>query len=481
MDAAGGLGLVAFAASRGGGAALGQALPPWSAAPFVGLLLSIAFLPLVAPRFWHRHYPAVALGWGLLLAVPFAGRYGGSAVRQLAHTALFDYVPFVLLLGTLFIIGGGIHLRGAPRGTPGANTAALAAGTLLGSLMGTTGASMILIRPLLQANAARRHRAHTVVFFIFLVANAGGLLTPLGPPLFLGLLHGVPFFWTLRLFPELLLAAGLLLASYLALDLALWRREPEAVRRRLRSTAAGDGGDAQPAAAWAWRGMGVDGAHNVAFLLGTLAAVIVPSAWPGPTIELLGLRVPLGNLAGDALLLLMAAASWTTTAPRVRAANGFSWQPIREVAVLFAGVFATLIPIIDMLQAGQLGAFAGVVSEMRTPRQFFWATGGLSALLDNAPTYLTFLSLALGRLHPGAPEPQAVAALIAGHPELLRAISSGAVLLGAPTYLGNAPNLMIRAIAEDLGVEMPSFFGYVFRYALPFLAPVLALTAWIFY
>jgi Na+/H+ antiporter NhaD/arsenite permease-like protein len=473
---------------------LGATLPLWSAAPFLGLLLSIALLPLLAPRFWHRRYPAVALGWCLLLAIPLAGRHGAAAVHELARTALSDYLPFVLLLSALFVIGAGIHVRGAPRGTPWANTAMLAAGTLLGSWMGTTGASMVLIRPLLLANAARRHQAHTVVFFIFLVANAGGALTPLGPPLFLGLLHGVPFTWTLRLLPELLLVAGLPLAAYLALDLLLARREAATARAegRLGKGAAGRGQapavapppsppvpPARPGSAW--RGLRVEGAHNVLFLLGTLAAVIASGLRPGRDVDLLGVRVPLGSLACDAVLVLMAAASWRTTPPRVRAGNGFSWRPIQEVAILFAAIFATLVPVLEMLRAGEAGAMAGAMRELRSPGQFFWATGLLSAVLDNAPTYLAFLTLALGHLDPGTPEPRAVAALIAGHPELLRAISAGAVFLGGLTYLGNAPNFMVRAIAEDFGVEMPSFFGYVLRWALPFLLPVLALAAWLFH
>ncbi len=461
-------GLVAAAAgsATAHAGALGATLPVWSAVPLAGLLLSIAVLPAAAPRLWHRTYPAVTAAWSLLLAVPLlATRAGSGAVAALAETAIGDYLPFVILLSCLYILGGGVHLRAAWRGTPTANVALLAAGTLLASVAGTTTAAVILVRPLLRSNAGRRHRAHTVVFFIFLVGNVGGVLTPLGdPPLFLGFLHGVPFFWTLELLPELLLAAGLLLAAYLALDLALWRRD-----RALAPPA-------PPAPPFPTARL--TGSHNLLLLAGALAAVLASAQWPGPVVPILGAGVHLGSLLRDAALLGVTAVSWFTTDHRVRQANDFSWRPMIEVAVLFAGVFATLVPVVAMLRAGS-GPLAGPTAAIHSPRQLFWTAGGLSSVLDNAPTYLTFLSAVLGHFYPHMAEPDAVGRLLAEHPAHLRALSTGAVFFGAATYLGNAPNLMVRAIAVESGVPMPSFAGYVLRYALPCLLPVLALTAWL--
>jgi Na+/H+ antiporter NhaD/arsenite permease-like protein len=445
---------------------LGTQLPAWSALPFLGILLSIALFPIVAPRVWHHHYPKVALVWGLLLAGPFLWVFRGAAAYELLHTAITEYLPFVVLLAALFTIGGGIHLRGRLPGTPLANTALLALGTLLASVLGTTGAAMILVRPLLAANAGRRRRAHTVVFFTFLVGNIGGALTPLGdPPLFLGFLTGVPFFWTLALLPAMLLVAGLVLAVYLGLDTFWFRREPPEARRRRAP--------GEPLA--------VEGAHNFLFLLGVLGAVLLSGVWHPGEIAFLGIEEPIENLARDGALVLLLLASWWTTAPRIRQANGYSWAPIREVAILFAAIFATILPVLAILSAGSRGALAPLLAAVHTPRQFFWATGLLSSALDNAPTYLAFLSTALGHFFPGVPERTAVLRLIAEHPAFLQAISTGAVFMGANTYLGNAPNLMVKSIAEEAGVEMPSFLGYVGRYSLPVLLPIFLLAGWIFF
>jgi Na+/H+ antiporter NhaD/arsenite permease-like protein len=446
---------------------LGALLPAWSAVPFAGILLSIALLPLVAPRFWRRHYAKVSAGWAVAFAVPFVARFGGAAAHEIVHVALLDYVPFLVLIATLFTIGGGIHVAGGLRGTPGANAAIMLVGTALASLVGTTGAAMITIRPLLKANRMRRHRAHTVVFFIFLVANIGGGLTPLGdPPLFLGFLHGVPFFWTLGLWKEVCFCAATVLAAYLLHDWYYWSREPADVR-----AAPTTGPDP----------VRIEGAVNVLFLAAAVGAVIASGLWPGPTIDLLGVRQGAGNLARDAVLMAMLAASWAATPAAVREANEFSWGPIREVAILFAGIFVTIIPAMAMLRAGEAGAMAFVIRAVREPTHFFWASGILSSFLDNAPTYLAFLSTALGRLFPGVPERDAVARILREHPAFLAAVSNGSVFMGANTYIGNAPNFMVKSIAEEAGVPMPSFFGYVARYSLPVLVTTFLVVTWLFF
>jgi len=446
---------------------LGSVLPAWSALPFVGILLSIALFPLVAPRFWHHHYPKVSAAWAALLLVPFVAAYGRVALYEVLHVAVIDYVPFIILLAALFTIGGGIYVRGSLRGSPGVNAAIMAIGTLLASWIGTTGAAMLLVRPLLRANKERRHKAHTVIFFIFLVANIGGTLTPLGdPPLFLGFLHGVPFFWTFTLWREALVTAGLVLAVYVALDLYHWRREDALLRGR-------DGAAREP--------VRIEGWHNVFFLAGVLAAVVASGLVHLGEISLLGVHQQVQNVLRDLFLLAMLAGSWVATPRRVREDNEYSWAPIKEVAILFAGIFATIIPALAMLRAGEHGAMAFIIRAVREPAHYFWAAGSLSSFLDNAPTYLTFLSTALGRLYTGVPEREAILRLIAESHEYLMAVSTGAVFMGANTYIGNAPNFMVKSIAEESGVAMPSFFGYIFRYSLPFLIPVFVLVTWIFF
>lgn len=449
-----------------GATELGKVLPAWSGVPFAGILLSIALFPLLAPHFWHRHYPKVSAAWALLLLVPFVLRYGGPAVHEVLHMAIVDYIPFIILIGTLFTIGGGIYVRGALRGSPGVNTAILAIGTALASWVGTTGAAMILIRPLLRANRHRRFHTHTVVFFIFLVANVGGSLTPLGdPPLFLGFLHGVPFFWTITIWKEMLLVAGILLVTYFFLDRHLWGREMPEVRN------APEGGVQ----------LRVEGWQNFFYLAGVLLAVILSGTLHLGEVNVLGVHQHVQNLLRDAFLLAMFALSWRTTPQKVRQENEFSWEPIREVAILFAGIFATIIPPLTMLRAGEEGALGFLIKAVQQPAQFFWATGVLSSFLDNAPTYLTFLSTALGRLYPGIPERQAILQLIQENHAFLQAIATGAVFMGANTYIGNAPNFMVKSIAEEQGVPMPSFFGYIFKYTLPILIPTFLLTTWVFF
>jgi Na+/H+ antiporter NhaD/arsenite permease-like protein len=444
---------------------LGAVLPAWSVLPFAGILLSIALFPLAAPHVWHDHYPKVALAWGLLFAAPFLWVYRGAAVHEILHVAIADYLPFIILLSALFTIGGGIFIRGALQGTPWVNAGIMISGTLLASWIGTTGAAMLLIRPLLRANAARKKRAHSVVFFIFLVANIGGSLTPLGdPPLFLGFLRGVPFFWTLSLGDEMLLVGTLVLAVYIAWDTWLWRREaPEVRRKEVRGER-----------------LRIEGGHNFLLLGGVLVAVIVSGVWHPGEVSLFGIHQGVQNLVRDAVLVVMLLLSWRTTPRAVHKANGFSWGPIKEVAILFAAIFATIIPALAILKAGEHGALAGLIRGVRTPAQFFWATGILSSFLDNAPTYLTFLSTALGRLYPEMAEREAILRLIAEHGIYLKAIATGAVFMGANTYLGNAPNFMVKSMAEEAGVEMPSFLGYM-KYSLLVLVPVFLVATWAFF
>src|SRR5437667_1905758 len=446
---------------------LGSILPVWSAIPFAGVLLSIALFPLLAPVFWHHHFPKVSAAWSAVLVVPFVLAYGEPAAHELAHVAVADYIPFIFLIATLFAIGGGIYVRGSLRGSPVTNCVLLGIGTVLASWVGTTGAAMLMVRPLLRANRARRHRAHTIVFFIFLVANIGGALTPLGdPPLFLGFLHGVPFFWTFVVWKEMLFTAGAVLGVYLLFDLYWWRREDALLRAR-------------PAAPG--EPIRVEGWHNVFFLGGVLAAVILSGTVHLGEVTMLGVAQQVQNLVRDAILLLMLAASWRTTPRRVREENQFTWEPIKEVAILFAGIFAPIIPVLAMLRVGEGGALAFVIRVVREPAHFFWASGILSSFLDNAPTYLTFLSTALGRLYPGVVEREAIHRLIAENHAFLQAIATGSVFMGANTYIGNAPNFMVKSIEEEAGVPIPSFFGYILRYSLPVLIPVFALATLIFF
>lgn len=454
------------AAGQHGGKDLGAELPLWSVIPFVGILLSIAIFPLVAPHFWHKNFPKISALWAFVFAVPFLWAYGQQAAHEIMHIYVIDYIPFIILLWALFTVAGGIRIKGSLAGTPMVNTALLLVGTLIASWVGTTGAAMLLIRPILRANARRAHKVHTIVFFIFLVANIGGSLTPLGdPPLFLGFLHGVPFFWTLSLIGPMSVVAGILLVTYLGLDLMYWRRETEAAQQIDESEGR----------------LGIEGLHNLLFLGGILGGVILSGTWNAGEVTIFGVHQHIQNLFRDGLLIIMGLLSMWTTAKKTREANGFSWFPILEVAYLFAGIFMTIIPALAILKAGEHGAMAGLVRAVTEPWHFFWVTGGLSAFLDNAPTYLTFLTTAEGMLFPGIPEPEVVRRIIAEHEIFLTAISTGAVFMGAMTYIGNAPNFMVKSIAEESGVEMPSFFGYLFRWSMLFLLPVFGLVTFLFF
>ena len=423
----------------------GGRLSIWWAIPFVGILLSIALMPLLAPLFWHHHFGKVSAAWSLAFLVPFAALFGvGIAGESLVHALVAEYIPFILLLTALFAVAGGIHISGNLHGAPGLNTLILAIGTVLASFMGTTGASMLLIRPLVRANDNRRHQAHVIVFFIFLVSNIGGSLTPLGdPPLFLGFLKGVDFFWTMNnVFPETLFMTVALLGIFYLLDSWLYRKEgvlPE---------------DPTPDS----RPIGIQGKANFALLGAIIALVLLSGIWESPVVfDVFGTEVGLPGLVRDAGLIVVALVSLKITAAKVHEDNQFSWGPMAEVAKLFAGIFLTIIPVIAMLRAGVDGSFGAIVAAVTgpdgqpNPAMYFWATGLLSSFLDNAPTYLVFFNTAGG-------DAQTLMTTLA---PTLAAISIGAVFMGANSYIGNAPNLMVKAIAEERGVKMPSFFGYM--------------------
>lgn len=445
---------------------LGEVLPLWSMTPFAGMLLSIAVFPVLAPRFWHDHFGKISAFWSLLMVLPFLVVFKRAALHEVLHILLADYIPFIILLGALYTVLGGILLRGTMRGTPLVNTCMLAIGTLLASWMGTTGAAMLMIRPFLRANAHRKHRAFMVVFFIFLVANIGGSLTPLGdPPLFLGFLRGVPFFWTFSLLPHMAVAAALLLAVYAVMDIFFYKKEGSAVL-------AGDKVK-EP--------LRIEGGCNFLFLLGIIGAVLLSGIARWGEVSLLGIHRNVQDIVRDMLVLLLGLLSFSTTPRRVREENDFTWFPIKEVAILFAGIFLTMIPCLKILQVGPKGALAVLLESVREPSHYFWVTGILSSFLDNAPTYLTFLNTATGSFYPGIPESRAVAVLVKEHPVFLMAVSAGAVFFGAATYIGNAPNFMVRSIAEESGVPMPSFFGYMIKYSVLFLVPIFLVITVIFF
>jgi len=445
---------------------LGSMLPLWSVIPFAGILLSIALFPLLAPRFWHRHFPKISAFWALLFAIPFLWVYGNEAFHEILHIYFIDYIPFIVLLWALFTVSGGIVVRGSLRGKPSVNVIIILIGTAFASWIGTTGAAMVLIRPLLRANAERRYKVHTIVFFIFLVANIGGSLTPLGdPPLFLGFLHSVPFFWTLSLFPHMLFVVFLLILVYFVLDSFYYRKEMK-------------GKEEPPQVPGK---IGVDGLYNLIFLAGILAATLISGMWHAGEVTFLGIHLYIQDLFRTVMMIVMGLMSLRVTPEALRRANEFGWFPIKEVAYLFAGIFMTIIPALAMLRAGQEGSLAFLVTAVQEPVHYFWITGTLSSFLDNAPTYLTFFNTCVGTFYTGMPEQAAVARLISEHNIYLKAIAASAVFMGANTYIGNAPNFMVKSIAEESGVPMPSFFGYIFKYALPILIPIFLLVTLIFF
>ncbi|MFM9961197.1 MAG: sodium:proton antiporter [Planctomycetaceae bacterium] len=447
---------VASVTSEAEHASLGKELGVWTVTPFVALLLCIAVLPLAAPHWWehNRNKGIVAAVLGVPLAGYLALSFGSSGQGELLHAAK-DYVSFICLLGSLYVISGGVFVRGSLDGTPLLNTALLGLGATLASFVGTTGASVLLIRPLLRANQPRKNKAHIVVFFIFVVSNCGGLLTPLGdPPLFIGFLKGVPFLWTLRLIKEWALVNGLLLVIFMIWDQIVFNREE---RERAGS---------QLEAVMEHQKFGLDGRLNFVFLGGILATVYFSGSqqW--------------GYGIQESLMVALLLASYFTTSREIHGRNKFTFGPIIEVAVLFAGIFVTMIPALLILNAN--GKNLGITQ----PWQFFWAAGTLSSFLDNAPTYLTFAATACGIQNIDT-NGQYLAEFLnlpasKGAVQILAAISCGAVFMGANTYIGNGPNFMVKAIAEENGVKMPSFFGYM-AYSGAVLIPIFVVVTFLFF
>lgn len=443
---------LALASSDAHGAA--HAPPPaWTTIFFVVMLLSIAILPLTPlEHWWHKNHNKLLLGLALAVYPLIHLTLIEPDFVQLEHT-IVEYVQFIVLLGTLFYVSGGIYLTGDLEATPATNLKFLVFGTLIASIVGTTGASMLLIRPVLRTNHERKYKVHIVVFFIFLVSNIGGSLLPIGdPPLFLGYLRGVPFTWTLGLWKEMALVAGILLAAFYVLDRHFYRKESKKDRQEDATTV-------EP--------LRVDGKLNMLWLAGiVLCVALTPQEW---------------GLLREAMMIGCAVGSYLTSAKEIREKNEFTWFPILEVAALFIGIFLTMIPALMILKAQ--GGALGVDS----PAKFFWFTGVLSSFLDNAPTYLVFFSTAQGMVESGAlsyPADQMVHMTVQGATEvpniILQAISVGAVFMGANTYIGNGPNFMVKAIAEEQRVEMPGFFGYM-KWSVMLLVPCFALVTVLFF
>jgi Na+/H+ antiporter NhaD/arsenite permease-like protein len=444
----------------------GAGLSFWWGVPFFGLLLSIALGPVLVPRVWHHHFGKVAAAWSLVFLLPCGVFLGiDVATMNVVHVFAAEFFPFIILMTTLYVVAGGIYVRGNLHGTPALNTGLLALGTVLASIMGTTGASMLMIRPLIRANDNRRHAKHIVVFFIFLVANAGGSLTPLGdPPLFLGFLAGVDFFWTMKnIFPETLFLCATLLFIFYLLDSYFYHHRDEALPPSMDPTP-----DSK---------VQIIGKGNFILFAAIIGLVLMSGVWESSvSLSIFGSAVKLQNLLRDGALIIVLLVSLSITPSAAREGNEFTWGPIVEVAKLFAGIFITIIPVIAMLRAGSDGAFAFVIHAV-TDRNgnpidvmYFWVTGLLSSFLDNAPTYLVFFNAASG-------DP---VALMTTWASTLAAISAGAVMMGANSYIGNAPNLMVKAIAEERGIKMPSFFGYM-AWSGAVLIPLFVLMSLLFF
>lgn len=438
---------------------LGQQLTFWALVPFAFMLMAIAVLPLVAEKWFHlnRNKGIVSAVLGIPTLIYLFTQFGSLGVHAAANTAE-EYVSFIVLLLALFTISGGIYLTGNLVATPRTNLAFLAVGGLIASLVGTMGASMLLIRPLLRANSERTHTRHTVIFFIFAVSNVGGMLTPLGdPPLFLGFLRGVPFSWPLTLWPQWLLSLGLTLVVYLVFEIRQYRREPALAKRW-------DEADYVPTR--------IKGTINVLFFALVIATILLSDTWArlGDAIHF--------HFVREVLLVVLVVLSIKLGPRGPRAANHFNWNPIIEVAVLFAGIFATMIPALALLEAH------GHSIGLDHPYQYFWATGGLSAFLDNAPTYLAFTAMAQGEAGVatigGLTSTQLIPGVGYAPAAFLTAISCGAVMMGALTYIGNAPNFTVKSIAEHSGLKMPSFFGYM-GYSVAILVPIFVLVTAIFF
>jgi Na+/H+ antiporter NhaD/arsenite permease-like protein len=430
--------------------------------PFAGLLLSIALIAPLAPRIWHHHYGKIAALWALAFLIPFGAQFGWrTAWNEVIHVVVLDYLPFIALLAALYTAAGGVRIKGTLSGAPIANSLFLGGGTLLASVIGTTGACMLLIEPLMRANAWRARTTHTWIFFIFLIGNIGGALTPLGdPPLYIGFLNGIDFFWpTLNLAAPTALVAAVLLAVYWLLDTVAYRSEEP------------------PLPTPPDEGVGrVDGVRNLGLLAGIAGVVLATGLWNSEAIvTVAGIPVPLPSIVRTGAIAALGALSWAWTDPLIRERNAFSWEPILEVAKLFAAIFICIIPALAIIGAGEKGVAAPLLAQLNAHGQpqdgmYFWITGLLSSVLDNAPTYLLFFSLAGG-------DPALLQTTLAS---TLAAISAGAVFMGALTYIGNAPNFMVRSIVVGSGRRMPSFFGYM-AWSCTCLLPLFALVGWVFF
>ena len=430
--------------------------------PFAGILLSIAVFPLLAPNFWHHHFGKISAFWALLFIGPFIFKVGFSiTLYELLHVGLLEYIPFIILLLALFSISGGVQLTGSLVGKPIVNTVLILIGTILASWMGTTGASMLLIRPLIRANKDRQKKVHIIVFFIFLVANIGGSLTPLGdPPLFLGFLKGVNFFWTTTaMFLPMLFMVICLLAIFFALDTYFYNREEALPIQEV------------------YEPIRLKGSFNLILLGGVIGGVLLSGFWkPHIQFDIYYVHLELQNVVRDFILLGLTIVSLKLTPIQIRKANEYTSFPIIEVAKLFAGIFVTIIPAIAILKSGTNGSLGIIINSVSNDAgpinyMYFWATGILSSFLDNAPTYLVFFNTAGG-------DPSL---LMGDLSQTLLAISAGAVFMGANTYIGNAPNFMVKSISESSGIEMPSFFGYFFKWSVPILTPLFILVSIIFF
>lgn len=449
--------------------AVSEALPVWSIIPFVGMLLSIAIFPLVKPEWWEKNMLWVALAWSAIFVIPFAVAYGpGEALFRVLESVLLDYIPFIVLLLGLFVVAGGIALKGTLVGTTKVNAILLLIGTVLASWIGTTGAAMLMIRPLIRANAWREKKVHIIVFFIFLVANMGGCLTPLGdPPLFMGFQRGVPFTWTFHLLPILLFNMVILFIVFILIDRHFYKKEVAAGRSPQDMT---DNKAKEP--------IRIEGAHNIIFIgliiLGVIASGVLPNMFDffadGAGIHIYDDVVFSYAVLVEIVIILIACfLSLKTTKKSTRQLNEFTYGPIAEVAKLFIGIFITMIPALMYLRThgGELG--------LDQPWQLFWCTGALSSFLDNTPTHLVFLQTA------GALGQAGIETSVGSVSQLmLEAISAGAVFMGANTYIGNAPNFMVKSIAEENKIKMPSFFGYM-GWSVCILIPVFIIDTFVFF
>ena len=456
------VGLGAMDPAHAAAALDGRGMSLWWIAPFAGLLLCIATGPVLYPHVWEHHYGKITAVWAALVVIPLYILFpAADATRGIAFAMLAEYLPFIILIFALYTIAGGILVSGNIQGTPATNTAILGIGAILASFVGTTGASMILIRPIIRANSHRTSNVHVVVFFIFVVSNCGGALTPLGdPPLFVGFLKGVDFFWTTKhLFVETVIVVGVLLVIFFVMDTLLARKDtvpaPVSTEGRVR----------------------IRGLEMLGLIAVVVAAILLRGYWkPGIGFYVLGVKLDLQDILSNLIMLAAGLASLKLASPANRQANGFNWGPILEVAKLFAGIFICIVPVLAILGAGRNGAAAGLVALVSNPDgspntvMYFWLTGLLSSFLDNAPTYLVFFELAGGN-------PQTLMGPLA---LTLAAISTGAVYMGANTYIGNAPNFMVYAIAKDMGVKMPSFFGYMIWSGL-ILIPIFIVVTLLFF